>query len=274
MRRNRKPQRGAVPLQPAEPKVSVVERVASVPWNDIGQQFRLVWRHVAALFGLFVLLWLVVSTPRIFAHYQVKEVRVEGVMDPRRVDMVHEHMKQVLRGENFFSLPLETLHESLQNFGWVEHVDVRRRWPGVVELGFVEIKPVAVWNGERLISEEGTRFVGVDKYDIEQLPKLSGPNGQYDEVLQMYHRMNAILAAADLRITSIAVDARFTAKLTLNKSIDVVVDRHHNDSKLERFVGLYQRTLANNEKPIKRVDLRYADGMAVTSGDATEKRGS
>lgn len=274
MRRSRRPQRGAVPLQPQAPKVSVVERVNSVPWNDIGHQFSLVWRHVLAVVGLVILLWVLISLPRFFTNYQVKEVTVEGVNDQRRIDMVHEQMKQVLRTENFFSLSLEALHDNLQGFGWVEHVEVHRQWPGVLRLKFEEITPVAVWNGERLISAEGTRFKGVDKYDTEQLPSLSGPNSEYDDVLQMYYRMNDILAPAALRISSIDVDARFTAKLTLNESIEVVVDRHHNNSKLERFVGLYQRTLANNDKRIKRVDLRYADGMAVTWGDAVEKRGS
>lgn len=277
MRRNRRPQRGAVPLQPQVQKASVKERLASVPWQQVLYLVKLLWRHAVAVVGLGFLLWVFLSLPNFFTHYQVKEVTVEGVTDQRRVDMVHEHLKQVLSTENFFSLALEDLHQDLEDFGWVAHVDIRRQWPGVLRLQFKEIQPVAVWNDNRLISVEGKRFEGVDKYNITHLPKLFGPEHQYDEVLAMYQHMSGIVAKAGFNITNINVDARFTTTLTLNEYTEVVVDRHHNMNKLQRFVGLYQRTLGNNEQPVKRVDLRYADGMAVTWGDAftaTEKRGS
>ncbi len=50
-----------------------------------------------------------------------------------------------------------------------------------------------------------------------------------------YHSMGKTLADVDLTIRSMDVNARLTARLTLNNDMELVVDREHYTTKLRRF---------------------------------------
>ena len=79
--------------------------------------------------------------------------------------------------------------------------------------------------------------------------------------------MGKMLADVDLGIRSMDVNARLTARLTLDNDMQLVVDREQYTTKLRRFVRLYRGVLSTDSRRVARVDLRYADGMAVTWGE-------
>lgn len=205
------------------------------------------------------LIWL----PRFMDQYPIRQVKVEGVNDERRQQEIQVNLSERISGENFFSVPLGRVHEQVSTIPWVAGVSVRRQWPGTLVLSVEERTPVAVWNDALLVSSAGEPFTGLDKYSVESLPKLSGPERRLDEVMAYYHSMSKLLQQVDLGIRSMQVDARLTARLELDNGIVVVVDREAYAHKLRRFVRLYQGALGMDSRGLARVDLRYADGMAV-----------
>ena len=212
----------------------------------------------------------VIWLPRAMEAWPVEQVSVRGVEDERRQQQVRAVLSGVVRGENFFSVPLARLHEELASLSWVSEARVRRSWPDRVELEVRERVPVAVWNGEVLVSGGGTPFAALDKYRTEGLPQLSGPERRLDEVMEYYHGMSRILRGSGMAIQSLSVDARLTARVELREGPVLVVDRDGFAGKLRRFMTLHEQVLERESRRPVRVDLRYADGMAVTWEDPGE----
>ena len=205
------------------------------------------------------LIWL----PRVMDGYPILAVQVEGVKDSRRQLEVQTVLEELVSGENFFSLPLQGIYQRAMGLSWVESAAVRREWPDRVVLSISERVPVAVWNANVLVSSSGQPFDALHKYAVDTLPQLKGPADRLGEVMDYYHSMSKVLLNTGLRIRVLAVDARLSARLTLDNGMQLVVDRQQYATKLRRFVHLYRNVLAEDSRTVKRVDLRYGDGIAV-----------
>lgn len=217
----------------------------------------------------------VIWLPGKLDEYPIRSVGVEGVKDERRQAEVRMVLSGLVADENFFSVPLAEVFRAARSLEWVADVQVRRAWPDRLVLTIEERVPVAVWNDDMLVSTAGEPFRALKQYSVEGLPRLHGPAEQLAAVMDYYHSMSKVLAPAGLQIRRLDVDARLTARLELSNNLLVVVDRNQYARKLRRFVRMYDGVLAADERGAARVDLRYADGMAVQwreTSPSTEKR--
>ena len=224
------------------------------------------------LLGGVVLLGLIgglIWVPGQLDDYPIRRVGVEGVQDERRQAEVRMVLSGLVADENFFSVPLAEVFRTTRSLEWVEDVQVRRAWPDELILTIQERVPVAVWNDDLLVSTSAEPFRALKQYSVDGLPRLSGPQDQLAEVMDYYHSMSKVLAPAGLQIRRLTVDARLTARLELDGDLMLVVDRQQYARKLRRFVRMYEGVLAADERGLARVDLRYADGMAVQWREAS-----
>lgn len=256
--------RGAQPRRTAKPRETLRMRMArAVP-------------YLLASVLLMVLIGGLIYLPRVLDGYPIQSVKVEGVNDSRRQQEVQVVLESLVSGENFFSVPLQRIYQRAGQIAWVESASVRRDWPDSVVLTIRERVPVAVWNEAELVASSGRPFSAMDRYNIETLPRLSGPAERLMDVMGYYHSMSKVLAQSGLRIRAMAVDARLTARLELDNDMAVVVDRENYARKLRRFVTLYESVLASDSRGVERVDLRYGDGIAVqwrkTTTNESDKR--
>src|SRR5699024_9644030 len=275
MRRNRKqPPRGAVPLKAKAPKIPLRQRLPKLAWREWWRALTHIRRHLMVLAVMVLAIWGLLSMPSWLNHFPLETVGVDGVKDQRRQGEVQASISDLVVDKNYFNLPLAEMHERLETLGWVASVNVRKHWPDTVKITIAERQPVAVWNDEKLVSSEGKAFEGVDKFDLRTLPHFYGPQGRLDEVFAYYQQMKAELGVASLSIRKMEMDARLTARLTLNDDIQLVVDRHQYEHKLTRFVDVYKRQLSKEPQEFESSYLRYADGMAIKWSQAENKRGT
>jgi len=170
----------------------------------------------------------------------------------------------------FFTVDLERVRNSLEKLPWVREARVERRWPDTLVVSLTEHVPLARWNDDALVSEEGEVFGAAAS---ARLPRLAGPEGSSTEVVAAYHRYQATLAPLGMKIDELRLSPRRAWRIHLDNGMQLALGRVQTDARLARFVSLYPRlfgrqpagngqTTAASPVPLM-VDLRYSDGFAV-----------
>ena len=71
-------------------------------------------------------------------------------------------MQEILRPfarRGYFAVQLDDAQAAVARLPWVEHAEVRKRWPDVLEVVVVEHRPFARWGEQQLLSVEGDGVV-------------------------------------------------------------------------------------------------------------------
>ena len=153
----------------------------------------------------------------------------------------------------------------LAKLPWVEHAEVRKLWPDVLEVRIVEHRPFARWGKDRLLSEQGRLFAVPQALEDAPLPELDGPDGQAAEVVELYNDSRALFAPVGVDVRRLAMDARGSWSLALDNGTEVIVGRDDARSRLGRFVRVLPQ-LTRTQVPIVRADLRYTNGFTLSWG--------
>lgn len=167
----------------------------------------------------------------------------------------------------FFAIRLADARRAVEKLPWVEHVEVRKHWPDVLEIRIVEHRPFARWGEDRLLSEQGRLFPVAGIELPPGLPLLHGPDARVDEVVALYNESRALFAATGLDVRSVLLDPRGSWSLRLANDTDVVVGSSEARLRLRRFARMLPQLLARNPLPLQRADLRYTNGFALTWGE-------
>ncbi len=194
--------------------------------------------------------------------FPVREVRFEGEFRHVTQAELAAAVGEVAHG-NFLQLDLDAVKARAESLPWVYQAEVRRRWPRDLYIRFSEQQLIARWNEAGWVNQ-ARRAVRVTGDDLPaDLPQLEGPEGTQAIAYERYQEFNRLLAGAGLQIRRITLTPRRTWRLELTGGLVLVLDRAQPDRKLERFVRVYERTLARNGGAIRRVDLRYTNGFSV-----------
>lgn len=188
----------------------------------------------------------------------------------------------------FFTVDLARTRAAFESVPWVRKAVVRREFPNRLRVQLQEHKAVGLWGGEgdlRLINSFGEVFeANVDEVDQENLPILSGPDGQGPEVLAMYRALKPMFLEMDLGIEQLELSGRgsWSARLETGAavelgrgSVDEVVARSHRFLKtLTQMVTRYGRQVSAVESADLRHESGYAlrmRGVSTVAGDAAKK---
>ena len=83
------------------------------------------------------------------------------------------------------------------------------------------------------------------------------------EITIQYEFFRRNLAALGLEPVQIGVSPRRAWQVRANNGLTIELGRENVESRLERFVGAYARTIGALQRRINYVDLRYSNGFAV-----------
>ena len=176
--------------------------------------------------------------------------------------------------EGFFSVDVSHIKDKVEKLAWVDNATVRRQWPDTLTIHVTEQKPLAHWADGGFVNWRGEVFFPVHEYVPAQLPVFKGDAASSHELTATYHMMDKILSAIGRKIGQLELDGRGALQLQLDNEMKIILGREGATERLVRFVELYDRIFANRTGQVIRVDLRYANGMAIRwKKDISEVRG-
>lgn len=232
------------------------------------------WNNGRVLFngGLYLFWILVLSAGALIIFdqvlksdtYPVKQVSFEGSF--QHVTQA-ELEREVLRDltSSFLTADLGQVKQRVESLPWVHRAWVSRKWPDTVHIKFIEQNFVARWGKDRWLNAEGIAVSLPGNEGPENLVNLNGPAGSEPRVLETYHRAQQQLDSIGLFIQALELTSRRMWKLTLTTGTELVIGRKLFDERIDRFVRVYP-ILKSQHRPLHRVDLRYANGLAVAWG--------
>jgi cell division protein FtsQ len=187
------------------------------------------------------------------------------------------HVEAVIREElagTFFTLNLDRARAALAKVPWVRSVALRRQWPPRLEVEIDEHVPLARWNDDALVDQQGEVFAADYAGD---LPQFAGPEGRASEVADRFREWSGTLAPLALTLHEVALSARDGWSLRASGAagpLTIELGREEPDARLVRLVDAYGRTLgalARAGTPVAYVDLRYRNGFAARIPGFKEK---
>ena len=244
-------------MSQAKPKRDL--RAALPVWRN-----RILWAAALGLFGFGVAEaghWL--HAP---SNLPVRAVRVQGDLQQIGREELRAAVEPFV-DSGILWLDVAAVRASVEALPWVRRAAVRRAWPDAVLVEVEERRAIARWADGGLISHEGVKFVPQRKFG-QALPVLTGPTGTEAMVTEGYLQLEKALDPVGLDIARVSVDARRAWRIAMTNGVEVVLGRDRHEARLARFLGAWPRILGPRVNRVARVDLRYANGFAVSWREA------
>ena len=174
---------------------------------------------------------------------------------------------------NFFQVDVNEIQASVLSLPWVYSVAVRKQWPNELKIYVVDQRPVALWNGDFLINQQGQVFQA-DKDRLKHyLPSFFGPEGSELLALENYLNISELLEFKSLAIDELVLSERFSWLLTLDDGVTLNLGREERVERIQRFMDIYpiikaqlkakKITEKQQNQAVDYIDLRYDTGLAV-----------
>jgi len=163
---------------------------------------------------------------------------------------------------SFITVDLDAAKERVEALPWVNRAWVSRRWPNAIHVRFSEQKFVARWGNGAWLNEDGVAVDLPQRGGPQNVPQLLGPSGSERQILEVHKKLQTHLSAVGLSVIQLELTARRMWRLYLSNGVELVLGRNGMEERIERFVRIYP-FLVKEKRRIRRIDLRYANGLAV-----------
>jgi cell division protein FtsQ len=202
-----------------------------------------------------------------YADRPITKINVQGDLSYISQQAVQQRIAPYV-ASSFFTIDLESMRTELETMPWIAHAEVRRVWPDQVVIRLEEQLPVARWGDESLLNNQGQAFTPRELANYEHLPQLFGPQRAQQQVMQQYQVLSQMLRPLGFSIARLELRDRGSWFLTTGAGsagpgIELLLGRGNLLEKMRRFIAIYDKTLKEQITNIARIDLRYANGLAV-----------
>ena len=191
--------------------------------------------------------------------FPLKRVDVKGDLRHVTYQQVSYIVTREFKG-NFFTLDLAQVGNGFKKLPWVRNVSVRRQWPDTLEVTLEEHTEMARWADGGLVNTRGELFQAASN---SELPLFRGPEGSAREITELYGQFKTALAVLKLKPVSLSMNERRAWQVKLNTGLNLDLGRDQPGARLDKFVRVYDATIARMPQPVANVDLRYPNGFAV-----------
>lgn len=164
----------------------------------------------------------------------------------------------------FFAVDIAGIQDALGQLAWISKANISRVWPDQLVIDVLEQKPVAHWGEENLLTIKAHVFSKQGMQDYQTLPYLAGPKNSQEAVMQQYGYLSNALRPLGYSIDKLEMRERGSWFITTQDGLELLLGREQVMEKMRRFVTIYEKELKEQINQIARIDLRYANGLAVT----------
>ncbi len=185
------------------------------------------------------------------SHQRVSASEVASVLEPA-LDV------------SLLQVDLAQARKALEKLPWVASARVDRVWPAKVSVQLREREVFARWGKAEAVSTEGVVFAVGDEKLPDLLPMLEGPAGREREVMELYLSLADRLAETPFSPTALRLDARGDWSATTKSGVLLRFGRESPLNYVERLKLVVLPELGSRLNQVARVDLRYANGFAVS----------
>lgn len=167
--------------------------------------------------------------------------------------------------ESFVKADLAGIRLQLLRRPWVYKATVSRRWPEEIVIDVEEQKPIAKWGEGAYLNHRGEMFSPDKSHKLirTDLPLLYGPQGSAEQVMNYFQELGNSFRQQGLSLQQLKLNERGGWVAVLAGDVTIVMGSGDVMEKMHRFSTAYQRSLESKFDRIKRIDLRYGNGLAV-----------
>ncbi len=207
----------------------------------------------------------VVMVKRVINKFPVVDVSISSEnLNEIQLKQITQAVKAQPKG-NFFTVELQGMHEEISSLSWVKQVDVTRSWDRGVQIKVLPRKPIARFGSEYLLDVQGQVYVPADGNLAvdDSLVTLQGSPEQAELIMTQMHQVNEWFAPLGLSVEDMILTPRMTWLIKFNSGLRLLVDGENTTQKLLNVSKVLQNQLANKQKKIQSIDLRYKNGFAI-----------
>ena len=197
-----------------------------------------------------------------YADQPIARISVEGDLSYVNQQVVQQRIAPYASA-SFFSVDLLSLRNELETMPWIASAQVRRVWPDQLVVKLEEQLPIARWGDEALLNNQGQAFAPQELANYQHLPQLYGPKRAQQKVMQQYQVISQMLRPMGFSVARLELRERGSWFLSTGQGIELLLGRDHLVEKMRRFTAIYDKALKEQQTNIARIDLRYANGLAV-----------
>ena len=220
------------------------------------------WRKLSAFLLAMATIALSYHFSAALLDQPIHAIRIEGPFQRVSALQIEEAISEELEN-GFLSASLATIQDMVVALPWIDQANVVRRWPGSIEISVTEQIPAASWGESGLLNTRGELFVTAARHVPAELPRLSGPDGQYAVVASRYLDIREQLLPTGLDVRRVDVDARGAWEMTLANGIDIRLGRRDVGERIQLFLDVAANIISRREKEIEFVDMRYSNGFTI-----------
>lgn len=213
-------------------------------------------------------------TRLVLQHFDapVRELVITGVLRHVQPDEVRVIAAPLVEANKLFALDLDGIRAAIERLPWVAQVRIDRQWPARLGVRITEREAFARWGEREALSTEGVVFAPGSVVLANTLPKLSGAAGREREVMAMYGQLADRLSETPFALTSLTQDARGEWVGVTEQNITLRFGRSNPLDQIARLKITVLPALSSRLDSVQRIDLRYANGFAVSWRDTTETK--
>lgn len=227
------------------------------------------WRRYQAPLVVFVVLLSLIAAGALLQRYLTDPMRFPIRVIEVRGEFRHldrQRLEQAVAdaiGDGFVSADMADIRRRIEDFAWVEGLELRRIWPDRLRLTVSEQVPMARWGADGLVNADGVVFRPQPAYRPANMLLLNGADEAAPRVVTLYADMAPRLASAGLQVESLRLDSLGDWLVRLDGGLQLVIGPERPVERIRRFLDLYPVLAQQQGREPTRVDLRYGHGVAV-----------
>lgn len=220
------------------------------------------WRKLSAFLLAIAIIMLSYQFSAELLDKPIRAITIEGPFQRVSALQIEAAISDEL-ASGFLSANLSAIQGMLVALPWIDQANVVRRWPGSLEISITEQIPAASWGESGLLNTRGELFVSAARHVPAELPRLSGPEGQYSIVATRYLDIREQLLPTGLVVRRVHVDARDAWEMTLANGIDIRLGRRDVGERIQLFLDVVANIISKRGAEIEFVDMRYSNGFTI-----------